>query len=81
MKEFQELRKLRKYNEMTYEDMANLLGVDKRTYYNKEMGITQFKANEMFIISRKFNRSVDEIFLTTDFMNQEVLAGTTNEKN
>lgn len=72
MKSFDELRRLRKYNELTYEGMANLLDIDKRTYYNKEKGITQFKANEMFIISRKFNKTVDEIFLTTDFMNHEV---------
>lgn len=72
MKSFEELRKLRKYNEMTYEDMAELLGIDKRTYFNKETGVTQFKANEMFIISREFKKTVDEIFLTTDFMNHEV---------
>lgn len=70
-----ELRKLRKYHEMTYKDMADLLGIDERTYINKEKGVSQFKMNEMFIISRKFQRSMDEIFLPTDFMNHEVLEG------
>lgn len=58
-----ELRRLRKYNELTYKDMAKLLDIDERTYFNKEKGLSQFKLNEMFIISRKFNRSMDEIFL------------------
>lgn len=73
MKVSSELRRLRKYNELTYDDMAKLLGIDKRTYINKETGVTQFKLNEMYVISRKFQRSMDEIFLPTDFMNHEVL--------
>lgn len=67
-----ELRKLRKYHDLTCQDMADLISVDKRTYTNKESGISQFKANEMFIISKKFDRSIEEIFLPTDFMNHEV---------
>lgn len=68
-----ELSKLRKYNELTYKEMAKLLGIDERTYYNKEKGLSQFKLNEMFIISRKFNKSMDHIFLPNDFMIHEVL--------
>lgn len=68
-----ELRRLRKYNELTYKDMAKLLNVDERTYYNKEKGLSQFKLNEMFIISREFSKSMDEIFLPSDFMIHEVL--------
>lgn len=68
-----ELSKLRKYNELTYKEMGTLLNIDERTYYNKEKGLSQFKLNEMFIISRKFNKSMDEIFLPKDFMNHEVL--------
>lgn len=70
-----ELRKLRKYHELTYKDMANLLNVDPRTYRNKEKGLTQFKANEMFIIAKKFNRSIEQIFLPSNFMNHEVSEG------
>lgn len=72
MKVSNELRRLRKYHEMTYDDMAELLGIDRRTYINKETGVSQFKLNEMYIISCKFQRSMDEIFLPTDFMNHEV---------
>lgn len=57
-----ELRKLRKYHEMTYKDMGDLIKVDPRTYRNKEKGESQFKANEMFIISKRFGKSIDEIF-------------------
>ena len=66
------LRRLRKFHDLTYEDMARLIDVDIRTYINKEQGISQFKMNEMFIISREFNKSMDEIFLPADFMNHEV---------
>lgn len=72
MAEMIELRKLRKYHELTCKDMANLIKVDERTYINKEKGVSQFKLNEMFIISRKFKMSMDEIFLPNDFMNHEV---------
>ena len=66
------LRRLRKFHDLTYEDMARLIDVDIRTYINKEQGVSQFKMNEMFIISKKFNKSMDEIFLPKDFMNHEV---------
>lgn len=52
--------------------MAELLGVETETYSNKERGITQFKASEMFIIAREFNMKIDDIFLPPDFMNREV---------
>lgn len=67
-----ELRKLRKYNELTCQDMADLLGIEARTYINKENGLSQFKLNEMFLICKKFKRSLDEIFLPKNFMIHEV---------
>lgn len=75
-----ELRKLRKYHELTCKDMAKLIGVDTRTYINKETGISQFKANEMYIIARRFNRSMDEIFLPNNFMIHEVKGGEVNAR-
>lgn len=63
---------LRKYNDKTQRDMADLLGVDVRTYINKEKGITQFKMGEMFKISQYFQKPIEEIFLPTNFMNYEV---------
>lgn len=67
-----ELRRLRKYHELTLQNMADLLNIDLRTYINKENGISQFKMNEMYIISQKFNKSMDEIFLPKNFMKHEV---------
>ncbi|EJR68163.1 hypothetical protein IIO_00482 [Bacillus cereus VD115] len=66
---------LRMYNRLTQQDMADLIGVDKRTYINKEYGVTQFKANEMFLIAQKFGKGIEEIFLPTNFMKREVLDG------
>lgn len=66
-----EVEKLRRYNGLTQEDMAKLIGVTLRTYINKEQGVTQFKMQEMFIISRVFNKSLDEIFLPNNFTSHE----------
>ncbi|AMX01033.1 transcriptional regulator [Rummeliibacillus stabekisii] len=55
--------------------MADLLGIDARTYINKENGLSQFKMNEMFMICKTFKRSLDEIFLPQNFMNHEVEEG------
>ncbi|MEH7464093.1 XRE family transcriptional regulator [Bacillus thuringiensis] len=63
----------RMYNGLTQQDMANLIGVDKRTYINKEQGITQFKANEMFLIAQNVGKKIEEIFLPTNFIEYEVL--------
>lgn len=73
------LRKLRKYHELTIKDMAKLINVDPRTYIKKENGVSQFKANEMFIIAKKFNKTVDEIFLPENFMEHEETEGDGNE--
>ncbi len=58
---------------VTQKDMAELLGVDKRTYVNKEHGVTQFKANEMFLVAQYFGAEIGEIFLPTNFIKREVL--------
>lgn len=60
------------YNRLTQQDMAELIGVDKRTYVNKEYGVTQFKANEMFLIAQRFGKGIEEIFLPTNFIKREV---------
>lgn len=68
----EKLAALRRYHNLTQKDMADLIGVDVRTYINKETGVTQFKANEMFIIAKKFQKPIDEIFLPTNFIKHEV---------
>jgi len=51
--------------------MADKLGVDVRTYINKEQGVTQFKANEMFLIADILGKEISEIFLPTNFIKHE----------
>ncbi|BEU88714.1 hypothetical protein TAMA11512_21780 [Selenomonas sp. TAMA-11512] len=67
------LESIRRSKKESQETLAKLINVDVRTYQNKEKGVTQFKQNEMFIIARHYNCKVDEIFLPTNFENQEVL--------
>lgn len=62
----------RKFHGYTQKEMASKIGVDVRTYINKEQGLSQFKANEMFAIAQILQKDISEIFLPTDFMNREV---------
>ena len=66
------LAALRRYHNYSQKEIADLIGVDVRTYINKENGQSQFKANEMFAIAKLFSKQIDEIFLPTNFENQEV---------
>lgn len=68
----EKLAALRRYHNISQKEMADLIGVDLRTYINKENGQSQFKANEMFAIARKFQMPIDEIFLPTNFEKHEV---------
>jgi len=61
----------RRYHGITQKQMADKLGVDVRTYINKEQGVTQFKANEMFLIANILGKEISEIFLPTNFMFHE----------
>lgn len=62
----------RRFHGFTQKEMAAKLGVDPRTYINKERGITQFKADEMFIIAEVLGKNISEIFLPTNFIEDEV---------
>lgn len=68
----EKLAALRRYHGISQKEMADYLGIDLRTYINKESGQSQFKANEMFAIARKFGKPIDEIFLPTNFTKHEV---------
>lgn len=60
---------LRKEKHLKQEDMANLLGISIVSYGAKELGKKQFKCNEMFTLSKYFNKSVEDIFLPTLLQN------------
>lgn len=69
------LASIRRYHNISQREMANLIGVTERAYHDKENGKTQFKANEMFAIARRFQMTIEEIFLDGNFENHEVLKG------
>lgn len=56
----------RKFKGLTQKQMADHIDVDVRTYINKEQGVTQFKANEMFLIAKILQKDISEIFLPTE---------------
>jgi transcriptional regulator with XRE-family HTH domain len=62
----------RRFHNITQKEIAGVLGIDLRTYINKEHGVTQFKADEMFAIAKILNKNISEIFLPSDFMENEV---------
>lgn len=62
----------RMFKRITQEEMAQVIGVDLRTYINKEKGISQFKLNEAFAIAVKLEMNLDEIFINPNFIKHEV---------
>jgi len=62
----------RKFKNITQKEMAGRIGVDVRTYINKEHGVTQFKADEMFAIAKILGKDISEIFLPSDFISHEI---------
>jgi len=68
----EKLASIRRSMNVSQREIAEVIGVTTETYNNKELGKTQFKASEMFIIADFFNKTVDEIFLPPNFMTREV---------
>lgn len=54
---------LRKEHGLSQRQAAKLLNISEEAYRNKELGKSEFKMNEMFDISRYYNKPVDKIFL------------------
>ena len=61
----------RKFYGITQKEMADKIGIDVRTYINKEQGLSQFKANEMFLIAKILKKDISEIFVPTNFIKHE----------
>lgn len=53
---------LRKEKGVTQQNLADLIGVSKNTYSNKEQGKRDFKISEMFKIANFFQVEIGEIF-------------------
>ncbi len=54
---------LRKRNHINQRKMASILDISYKTYSQKELGHSEFTANEMFIISNFFNMPIEDIFI------------------
>ncbi|PIC88399.1 transcriptional regulator [Sporosarcina sp. P21c] len=63
------LVRLRKEAGLSQEELAKIIGINKTTYSNKERGVHQFQANEMFLLKDYFDKNMDDIFLPTDCNN------------
>lgn len=59
---YENLRYLRKQNNISGEEIAKSLGLTKATYSKKENGLVKFSLDEAKVISTVFNKSIEEIF-------------------
>ncbi len=57
------------------EKMAQELKISAKTYGEKERGIYPFNQDEMFLISKLFNRPIDSIFLPRSHRNGDKASG------
>lgn len=57
------LLKLRKEFGYSQKDVAKILNISIEAYRNKELGKSQFKMNEMFLLSDLFGEDISDIFL------------------
>lgn len=64
---------LRKQHGYTQPQLAELVGINPRTYFTKETGKSQFTADEMFKIADIFQKPMEEIFLPSYYENLVVM--------
>ena len=57
------LYELRKGANLTQEELARKLGLSANQYGKKERGQQEFTQDEMFLLSKFFNKSISDIFL------------------
>lgn len=58
------LRAYQLLERLSDDDMADYLGITKRTYNDKVNGYSDFSPPQAMAIAKKLNRTQDEIFLT-----------------
>jgi len=68
----EKLIRIRRSNLESQSVLAKLIGVDLRTYQNKEAGVSQFKLNEMFAIASHYGKKIEDIFVPTNLTNHKV---------
>lgn len=60
---------IRKTKRLSQREIANILGISIQSYGAKELGKKQFKCDEMFILAKYFNLTVEDIFLPSILQN------------
>lgn len=65
----EKLMLLRKKNNVNQQELADLLGINIKTYNFKEIGKSEFTMNEMFKIASYFHQNIEDIFLPTILQN------------
>ena len=68
------LIRLRKEHKLNQEDLAKLLNINVSTYQNKETGKSSFKDYEMFLLSKYFDKPIEEIFLPMNCIDNAVVS-------
>lgn len=53
---------LRKQHKESQKDLAKLLNISEKAYGDKERGKYMFDADEMWILSRHYHKTMDDIF-------------------
>lgn len=60
---------LRKNNNITQKELADLIGISVNQYSSKENGKYNFDCDEMFKIANFFNLAIENIFLPSKHQN------------
>lgn len=60
---------LRKQHKESQKDLAKLLNISEKAYGDKERGKYMFDADEMWILSRHYHKTMDDIFLPSSYQN------------
>lgn len=66
-----QLKILRAKNNLSQENVANVLNITKSTYNRKENGIADFTLSEIKTLSELFNTSPTDIFFTENVANKQ----------
>lgn len=67
------VKKYRQYLGLTQQDMADILGVSKQSYWNKENERTAFSDSEKVLIKDMLVKHFPEIKIDDIFFSEEVL--------
>lgn len=56
------LYEARKRAKLSQQDVADILGISRNSYGQKERGVVPFNSEEMFALSELLNSSLDDLF-------------------